>query len=244
MIKQFLVVLVIASVISAQAEAQQLGAAAPEIASESQSALPATNSVSEPRLDKENKAPVPKTHTIEVPRRAGLKFVTLELLSSETSKVGDDVPVRLDRDLVINNMTVLPAGTIAHGRVVEVKKQTKCKNGQVHWKLETIPFPDGSTAKAQLWGVGVSEVPERLFKTDEGESFVFFPAINEWWEVILSLPIYAMDVVNLAILSPFLLLAVGSGIGQDSCTTPGKIYELAAGSSVAVMVTKAHKVTY
>lgn len=191
-------------------------------------------------------APVP-TRTIKVPRRAGLKFLTLVPLSSATAKAGDQIPLRLDRSLIINNQTVLPAGTVVKATVTRVKRADKCHDGEVHWRLDRVPFPDSTTAKTKIWSAAPGatlDVPARLFRDDTNDGFFDWPLINEWWEAPLAAPMYAVLII---LSSPMLaLLAIGLPLISVGafCAGPGTEYELPAGSSVAVMVTTAHQVKY
>ena len=236
----------IALVITAQAAAQQAEARATEPATVSPQATisPATALATGAQPNTQAGAPSPLTHTIKVPRRAGLKFVMVAPLSSETSKVGDDVPLRLAQSLVINNVTVLPAGEIVHGRVVKVKKTRACKDGTVKWNLDSIPFPDGSTASTRIWQVGMSVVPDRLLAEGSSpEEPLWYPAINNWWDVILGLPMFAVDAALIAIFLGLAIIAAPAFIGQGSCTR-GKDYKVRAETPVAIMVTKTHLVRY
>jgi hypothetical protein len=180
-------------------------------------------------------APAPR-HTVRVPRRTGLKFLTLVPLSSDTAKAGDKIPLRLDRPLIVNNETVLPAGTVVNATVTQVKPADKCHNGDVQWKLDRVPFPDSSTAKTKIWssspGPGL-KVTERLFRENNEDDPFSWPPINEWWEAPLAAPMYT-------VLSP--ALGPISIALRYSCSVPGNEFELPAGSSVAVMVTEAHSV--
>ena len=186
------------------------------------------------------------SQTIKVPRRAGLKFVTVAPLSSATAKVGDDVPLRLVRPLVVDNLMLLPAGTVVNAKVTAVRRAHKCKDGAVHWQLDRIPFQDLSTAKSKIWTVSPSfdlTVSPRLFKESNNDELEL-PVINEWWEVPLAAPLYVFEFICIspllaivAVFAPLMLL-------DHSCTAPGKEYELPAGSSVAVMITQTHHVRY
>lgn len=193
-------------------------------------------------------ASAPRTHKVRVPRRAGLKFETLAPLTSATAKVGDNVPLRLARPLVINNVTVLPAGHMATARVIRVQRASACHDGRVDWTLDRVPFPDSTTAKTKIWSAGpVLKVPPRLFHEEDAgqlDGMLELPTLNEWWEAPLAAPLYAFEI---ACESPFLAI-VGLALLFDSfnssCTVPGKEYELPANSAVAVMITKSHTVQY
>jgi hypothetical protein len=215
MFKQFIAVLAIALVLASEAAAQQSGPA------------PAA----------------PSKGTVKVRRRTGLKLQLLQPLDSETAKVGDDVPLRLARPLIVNNITILEAGELVHGKVVHVSKAgPKCHEGNVAVELKAITFHDGSTAKAQIWNINASpdvNVPPRLFKEAEGEGAL--PPINEWYEVIPAVPIYIFYFVCI---SPFLALIPLAILSGSSCDTPGKEFHLPANATVAVMISKDHRVSY
>ena len=191
-------------------------------------------------------APAPR-HSVRVPRRTGLKFLTLVPLSSATAKAGDKIPLRLDHPLMINNETVLPAGTVVNATVTQVKRPDKCHNGDVQWKLDRVSFPDSSTAKTKIWSSAPGptlEVPARLFLEDTEDGLFDWPPINEWWEAPLAAPMYAVLIVVSSPLLALFAIVLPFSFASSSCTEPGKEFELPAGSSVAVMVTEAHSVHY
>ena len=185
-------------------------------------------------------------NVIKIPRRAGLKFTTLLPLNSATAKVGNEIPLRLVSPLVVNNVTVLPADAVVNARVTQVKRANKCKPGKVEWKLDRIIFPDSSTAKTRIWSYtpGDLEVPPRLFNEFQGGEGFDLPEINEWWEVPLALPLYAFVIVCYSPLIAIAAVLLPFSLGADSCTAPGKEYDLPAGSAVAVMITESHTVRY
>lgn len=209
MFKQILAVFAISLVLVSQAAAQQSG------------------------------APAPNTATVR--KHTGLKFATLQPLSSTTSKVGDDVPLRLVNPLVVDGVTLLPAGEIVHGKVVKVKKaDLKCHDGQVNWQLNQITFADASTARVQVWSVVAdpeASVPGRLVHQSTGGEGDF--EINNWWEAILAIPMYALMIVAYSPLLLVLPLALFS-----SCDLAGKEFNMPANSTVAVEVRQNHKVRY
>ena len=81
----------------------------------------------------------------------GLKLALLQPLDSATAKAGDDVPLRLSRPLVVNGVTLLGEGDVLHGKVTRVKRSgPRCRDGEVDWKLDRIPFSDGTTARSNV----------------------------------------------------------------------------------------------
>ncbi|HYL94129.1 MAG TPA: hypothetical protein VEW69_13340 [Alphaproteobacteria bacterium] len=192
----------------------------------------------------------PTTGVVRVPRRAGLKFATMQPLDSATAQVGDEVPLRLARALVVNDVVVLPVGEVVHAKVTKVKKAHACHNGEVDFKLDHITFPDASTARTRVWAVDPNpdaEVASRLRNEWGGEGSL--PPVNDWWDVVLNAPMYAFVAVCYAPLVAIMLPLVpfsldGISFDGNKCTTPGKEFELPANSTVAVMVARSHRVHY
>lgn len=60
-------------------------------------------------------------------KNTALKFALLELLYPVSAKVSDDVPLRLARPLVVDGVTLLPAGGVFHARVTKVKNPLSVK---------------------------------------------------------------------------------------------------------------------
>ena len=80
-----------------------------------------------------------------------LRLTNVQPLDSSTAKVGDQVPLKLARPLVVNGVTVLPEGELVYGRVTRVKQAGKdCRDGVVKWKVDSITFPDSTQARAHI----------------------------------------------------------------------------------------------
>ncbi len=176
-----------------------------------------------------------------VRRHAGLKFATMQPLSSATSLAGEDVQLRLVDPLIINDATVLPAGEVVHAKVIKVKKADKhCHDGEVKLELDRITFADSSTVKVKVWSVSPSpkvEVATRLYhQYGLMESDL---EINNWWEAVLAAPMLVFEFAMLSPILVFLPLALFS-----SCNTPGKDLVLPENSTVVVEVRQDHKVRY
>lgn len=104
----------------------------------------------------------PPLHKVTIPHDTFLTFKTVGRLDSGTAKVGDDVPLRLLRPLIIRRaaqvITVLPEGAEVHGRVARVKHAGRnktaagCGDGWLAIDVQRIVFPDHSAARVQTVG--------------------------------------------------------------------------------------------
>src|ERR1700732_3259916 len=75
--------------------------------------------------------------TIHLRSNTGLKLALMRPLSSATARVGDDVELRLERPVVIEGVTLLPAGSIIHGKVTEAKPAgPHCRPGKLKWGID------------------------------------------------------------------------------------------------------------
>jgi len=90
--------------------------------------------------------------TVKVERNTLLQFALMQPLDPATSRPGHDVPLRLTRQLTAGGLVVLPVGSVVHGKITKVTPAGRyCANGAVKWKIETIPLPDGSVLKTEVW---------------------------------------------------------------------------------------------
>jgi hypothetical protein len=176
-----------------------------------------------------------ETHVAKVRYETALRFATMQPLNSATAKPGDDVPLRLIEPLVVNGVTLLPEGTIVHGRVTKVTHaKTSCRNGGIEWKLDKVPFSDGSSAKAEVGFVSadpLAQLPQYIPANKRlGPAFWIFayPFILTVTLpfVVLMLPFYAAQSWN------------------QRCPGEGNDYVLPANATVAVVIRKEHKVRY
>ena len=179
----------------------------------------------------------PAQRTI-VRKGAGLKMALLQPLDSRTTKEGDDVPLRLSRPLVVNGVTLLREGEILHGKVTRVKHAgPRCRNGEVKFKLNRIPFADGTTARSEIRYASAdpdAKVADELGAQELGPVF--------WFVVV---PITTPFVVAFLVMaSPVLLFHALFPDAVEPCTMPGKEYQLPANATVAVAILKDHHVSY
>jgi hypothetical protein len=105
MLKKILSVLAISSLICAEANAQEPG-------------LPVSQN--------NQPAPVRSSGIVTIRKHTSVKFVTVQPIDSATAKIGDDIPLQLAIPVIADGVTVLPAGTIVHSKVLKVKKAGPC----------------------------------------------------------------------------------------------------------------------
>ena len=157
-----------------------------------------------------------------VKRGTVLKFTNLELLDAETARVGDRIPLRLTRPLVMNGITLLAEGQVFYGKVIKVRApDKKYPNGRMKWKLDRVIFADGSAAKTYVDFSSLSadaKVPETTSDVKE----------SKLRTALLAVAVF-----------PFLLLEADDSPGRDG-------YEsfLFPGSVIAVVVQQDHHVRY
>jgi hypothetical protein len=179
-----------------------------------------------------------QAHRVIVRKGAGLKLALLQPLDSATAKAGDDVPLRLSRPLVVNGVTLLGEGDVLHGKVTRVKRSgQRCRNGEVNWKLDRIPFSDGTTARSSVHFTSPTPDDNVADQLDTGEVNPFV-----WLFVVpLAGPFAAAFIV---IASPVLLFNALFPDVFTSCTMPGKEFQLPANATVGVVILKDHHVSY
>lgn len=174
-----------------------------------------------------------------------LKFILVRPLNSTSAKVGDDVPLLLERPLVVDGVTLLGRGLIAHGRVTGVERTgPQCHFGKVSWKLDHVTFPDSSKAKTKiLFALPGTKgyVPERLPTSAlrhhrHNASNTIRHHHHDAWKWIVYAPLIPIALSMLAIRM--------SGEGAGPCKAQGQDYVLPAGSTVAVKITKDHHAHY
>lgn len=163
-------------------------------------------------------------NTVLVRKNTALKFVPLEALDPASAKVGDDVPLRLARPLVVDGVTLLPAGGMFHARVTKVKQPTKCKGGDVELELSRVTFADSTTARTKVFFISPLEDAE----VDENYNS-HFSASDIPGALVISLVTLPLD----------LLSAI---LGHDYC--PDQVVIPRPGKTVAVIFTKDHRVRY
>jgi len=89
--------------------------------------------------------------SVRVRKGTLLKLETLQPLDPATVHPGDDVPLLLARPLYVEGAVLLPAGELLHGVVTRVKPAgSKCKWGEVAWKLDRITFADASSVRTAV----------------------------------------------------------------------------------------------
>ena len=182
---------------------------------------------STPGLGEQGAAP---KRTVVVSKYTTLKFALLRSLDSRTAKVGDDVPLRLTRPLVVDGVTVFPAGGLAHGRITRVKRPRMCYDAELEWKVKQITFPDSTTAKAEVGLV--------FPKADAGVPDTFRP-LRQGDDISTrdALPLLVLT----ALIWPYMLAYDVLHHDNKGCSLGGEHY-LPANSTVAVVLTRSHRI--
>jgi hypothetical protein len=99
----------------------------------------------------------PSARKLRVKRGQVLEFSVLNSVDSAHAHKGDDFPLTLTHALVVDGVTVLPAGWIAHTKIKKAVPAGKvCKMGHLDWKLSRLDTP-GKAVKLE-------EIPEYLAK--------------------------------------------------------------------------------
>jgi hypothetical protein len=189
-------------------------------------------------------APAPP-NTVTIPKDTALRLALTEPLSSETATVGDDVPLRLKRPLVVNGVTVLAAGEIVHARVAKVKHAgAHCHDGNIALKLDRVPFADSSTAKVKVMildpledaEVPISFPPESggNYKGDDLSTWLALGPV-----LLILAPIW---VPVFLIYEP--IWFVHHMFHHSGCHNPGQPMLLPANATVGVEILEEHQVRY
>ena len=181
--------------------------------------------------------------TVSVPKNTALRFALTEPLSSETATVGDDVPLRLKRPLVIDGVTMLAEGEIVHARIAKVKHaDSNCHDGDIRLKLDRVAFADSSAAKVKVRilnpledvDVPMSFAPEAKGELDGLSTFFAFGTVFLIFSPIL-IPVFL-------IYEPVWL--VHKLFHPSSCHASGQPMLLPANATVGVEIVEEHRVRY
>jgi len=184
----------------------------------------------------------PKTLTI--PKNTALRFSLTEPLSSETAKMGDDVPLRLKRPLVIDGVTVLAEGEIVHARIARVKHAgPNCHDGQIKLKLDSVAFADSSTVKVKVRMLDPLEdvnVPMSFPPETKGD---FKDGLSTFFAFSTVFLIYAPIIIPVFLIYEPIWL-VHKMFHPTSCRAPGQQMLLPANATVGVEILDEHRVRY
>ncbi len=176
--------------------------------------------------------PAATERTVQVRKNTALKFTLLNELNSATAQVGDAVPLRLYRPLVINGVTLLPEGYVVNGKITSVTKAIRnSQEADIKWGLERVPFLDSTGARAKVWFYSPRKseyVPDNYQRNLQGhEDFG------------------AQEVTNIVIFCLVLPVAIVVWLIERADMVRG--YEdtrIPANATVAVIITKDHRVSY
>jgi len=183
--------------------------------------------------------PVVKKRHVTVRKGVYLKFETLQPLDSATAAVGDNVPLRLARPLVVDNIVLLQAGALANATVSKVERaKPDGRYGRIDLRLDRIDFADGTMARCKVepnFSGSFGWVPEYIGNQSAGE-----------WDDVKS---------TLGMLPLVPVVLIGAAIHHDGSAsrrsetppppvTVGKEEVMPPGTTIAVWITKNHKVRY
>jgi hypothetical protein len=179
-----------------------------------------------PTVAQQSASPAQTAKTVRVRKDTVLKFAMMRSLDSATAKAGEDVTLRLVRPLVVEGVTLLPAGEVVHSKITRVKRaDQRCHDGDIQLKLEPLSFPDSSSANIKVWLVNPNpdaEVSEKYVSTER---------IGD-------------DILTVILEAPFLVPLLPLMLIPDGCNKAGKEYQLPENATVAVLITQDHKVRY
>lgn len=183
--------------------------------------------------------PVVKKRHVTVRKGVYLKFETLKPLDSATAAVGDNVPLRLARPLVVDNIVLLQTGALANATVSNVERaKTDGRYGRIDLRLDRIDFSDGTMAKCKVepnFSGSFGWVPEYIGNQSAGG-----------WDDVKS---------TLGMLPLIPVVLIGAAIHHEGSSShtdgkpsppsnPGKEEVMPPGTTIAVWITKNHKVRY
>ena len=176
----------------------------------------------------------PSARTVRLRKGTLLKLQTLEALDPSTARAGDQVPLRFQRALSVEGITLIPAGTLVQGTVAKVTPANKhCPAGEIVWHLSSITLPDSTFVRTHV-----------RYKTSSGDLYVpesmnepVNDRIGRGIETTLALPILA---------PLFPIEGIKSLVRKPThgCAAYSPNKPMRARSSVAVEVREDHDVRY
>ena len=183
---------------------------------------------------------------VVVYKGAVLRLTNVQPLDSSTANVGDKVPLKLARPLLVNGVTVLPEGELVYGRVTRVKHAGKdCRDGAVKWKVDSISFPDSTQAKAHIMFAKQGQdvpVPDVEPGSDRRRGS---------GEIIDGMAGAMEGVVWFIVLAPLLIIFLPSILDNQAAEKAkacggkmGHEYQLQENSTVAVAISRDHAVQH
>lgn len=176
---------------------------------------------------------------VTIKRGQALAFETTQTVNWKTARVGDPVPLRLKRPLIVEGIVVLPVGTSAVGRVRHIRRE-KC--GWVHgdWDFRQLRFADGSRvgAEIELIAEGFDDNVPDVFSTDIHGHRILGPRNHDLFKALALSPILLPIVI---LESPGLIaMAFADRGGACGPYVPRNI--LPQGSTVGVAILENHRV--
>jgi len=168
----------------------------------------------------------------KVKRGQTIRLVLITPLDSAYANIGDEVSAKLERPLVADGATVLPADWIVHGTVTKVKRAGKnCHSGQIKWKLTTVTAPNGDR-------LAVQQVFSYPFNPNHTGDPDWVPLDTVGTKIRRKIVFVGVVAIFVA-LSPFTIPMAIAMAGENPCHgEPGQEKLLQAGKSYLYAVSK------
>ena len=81
-------------------------------------------------------------HTVTLKQGQAVQMEVVKRLNSGRAQVGDDVVLKLSEPILAEGETVLPKGSVVHGRVSAMKRAAKnCQPGSIRWEVDPLAAP-------------------------------------------------------------------------------------------------------
>lgn len=87
---------------------------------------------------------------VRIPDGTAVQVVVKNSLSSESAKKDDLLELVVAEPVIVNGVTVIKAGTVARGMVVQAKKATEKKDGLLAWTPKDVSGADGALVPLRL----------------------------------------------------------------------------------------------
>jgi hypothetical protein len=243
MLKKFLAVTLVAAIFFVQADVK---AEAQVVVQANAETAPPADPVPAPEQQPEpaNLAQVLKPGVATIKAGTILEFGLVLPLSSSTAKAGDDVQFRILRPLKAGDKTLLAVGTLVHGHVTQAKRAgPNCKQGILHWTIDHLSFPDGTTVKTTgEFALTDPKIPILYNSQYPPDNVNRFATTATY---VLMAPLTAVaGVIILVFAGPFLLADFIGEHRHPYCTAPGKDVDLPATTRTGATVKKTYTVHF
>jgi hypothetical protein len=114
-----------------------------------QTAQPAQQTTEGPASSTAANASGTPSEFITLPKNAGIDVVSLDPVSSASTKAGSQIRLRVSHDVVVRNVTVIRAGTLLTGTVTKViaGSRKNHRNGQIKIRIDRLELAHGQSVR-------------------------------------------------------------------------------------------------